>query len=175
MLIDDSGILSRPEEKFKFSETDKDVAKIVKTNSTKAEKENSQLHWRNNKFSISLEESVKLFHGIQIQCESTAEYSDLYQLGMATIAEYSETTQIGGGNLVKYSEGKQFGLLNFAYDSFAIQTGLICYTKNSTGMQFGLLTIRGDGPWYTRITPLFYMRLKELETTKKAKVGVKKS
>ncbi len=172
MLVDDSGIRSRLEEEFKFSEVDKDLERVIKREKTEEPK---QFHWKENKFQFSFEETVKFFRGIQIQCESNAEYSELSQLGMANIAEYSETTQIGGGNLINFSEGKQFGLLNFAYDSFALQFGIFCYAKNTTGMQFGLLTIRNDGPWYTRVTPLFYMRLKELENTKRAKIKINKN
>ena len=68
------------------------------------------------------------------------------------------------------SRGVQFGLANVAeQSSYGVQLGLVgivsrelkglqvapvCYAKEGNYVQVGILTIRGAGPWYTRITPL---------------------
>jgi len=77
------------------------------------------------------------------------------------------------GNVAREVGGDQFfGLINLALESIgkkrsnsledriSKQIGIFCYAKSGNVNQYGLLTLRGSGPWYSRIS-LFYGKLRE--------------
>jgi hypothetical protein len=67
--------------------------------------------------------------------------------------------QNGGINLALTAEGSQNGLVDIVTERLdGKQIGAICYAAEGNFQQYGILTIRGSGPWYSRITPFFGRR-----------------
>jgi len=63
----------------------------------------------------------------------------------------------GGNPYIKNTKynGVQAGVLNIVTDELnGFQIGLVSYAKDGNYLQIGAITIRGDGPWYTRVSPI---------------------
>ncbi|MEK6899754.1 MAG: hypothetical protein AABX05_01390, partial [Nanoarchaeota archaeon] len=58
-------------------------------------------------------------------------------------------------NYAGNEKGVQVGLVNVVQGEFnGLQIGLVCYANKGTYLQIGLLTLRGQGSWHSRMTPL---------------------
>ena len=82
--------------------------------------------------------------------------SNISQLGVLNVAaKASNLSQLGTFNFIdEDSNAIQLGLFNISLEKLiGIQAGLICIANEGHYLQLGLLTIRGTGPWYSRITP----------------------
>jgi hypothetical protein len=106
--------------------------------------------------------------GYSAQIASTFNYSRYSrgaQAGAINVTERLDGLQVGALNAISNydqgeteSSGLQVGAVNVApsrrkFDGW--QFGLICYADKGNYNQVGLLTIRSDGPWYSRISPFF--------------------
>ncbi len=96
-----------------------------------------------------------------------------YQIGiMNDMYDYASGIQVGLGNVAGHgSRSTQIGLINIAGGRIAdlgvrpslrkagalshvVQFGICCYASKCTALQLGLVTLRGEGRWYQRMSPL---------------------
>lgn len=130
--------------------------------------------WIGNCLDLGYCESNQEFHGDIVGIFNDAEGSilDGSMIGLFNFAAdaYIEGNQYGGRNLTRdiiggqwgvwntadYVKGKQIGGIDVCSERMeGDQVGIICYAKDGEFRQFGVLTIRGSGPWYTRVSPIF--------------------
>ena len=114
---------------------------------------------------VDSESNARQFGAVNVALRSSG-----FQFGFMNDATLnSDEDQFGLFNFAgAKSRGSQTGILNLA-GSFNIyehaldmptdysgkQFGVICFVNDGECRQFGLLTIRCNGPWYKRVSPLY--------------------
>ncbi len=84
-----------------------------------------------------------------------------FQAGLINHADYVcyGGVQLGVLCSAEDSSGLQIGGICATKDKAETQIGLICYAGDSHYQgdckQFGIITLRGNGPWHSRFSPLF--------------------
>lgn len=75
--------------------------------------------------------------------------------GSNKAAEGLPTVTCNWINRSENSTGTRIGVVDIVtHELNGHQYALFCYAGEGSFLQVGLLTVRGCGPWYTRVTPL---------------------
>ncbi|MBS3169793.1 hypothetical protein J4210_04875 [Candidatus Woesearchaeota archaeon] len=107
---------------------------------------------------IGMDNARDAFTGLQLGFSNTANESPAPECAPCPDSK-SAGVQLGFLNFNKGAfRGVQIGGIDFSEDSspfYGLQLGIVCWAREGTYAQIGLLTLRNDGPWYSRFSPFF--------------------
>ena len=118
-----------------------------------------KLGWRNNTgYSVTgLETGVENYSNVVLGGQVGGKnYSAIALGGQGGLESHADSligVQVGVVNTAGSAYGGQIGVINGADDLVGFQVGGICRAGDGNYLQFGALTIRNEGPWYSRVTP----------------------